>query len=78
MKLLTNNLNKYIDLYLSDSYDYDGDETYMVNENVLKPIKNLLLESKKDGMTTLLEISARSNKHDKAVIDDFILYLENI
>ena len=36
MKLSTNNLNKYIDLYLSDSYDYDGDETGSTGWNVLK------------------------------------------
>lgn len=78
MKLSKNKLNEYIDLYLSDSYDYEDSDTHTLNENVLKPVKNLLLESKKDGMTILLEISNRVNKRDKAVIDDFILYLENI
>jgi len=78
MKLSKGELNKYIDLYLSDSYDYDSDDAYMINENVLKPVKKLILESKTDGMTLLSEVYSRANTRDKAVIDDFILYLENV
>jgi hypothetical protein len=50
----------------------------MLAENVIKPVKNLILESKMDSMTILLEMRNVANNADKAVIDDFILYLGNI
>jgi predicted DNA-binding protein len=78
MKLSKNNLQEYIQLYLNDIEDYDSSEQYMLAENVLKPVKNLILESKMDSMTILLEMRNVANNADKAVIDDFILYLGNI
>jgi hypothetical protein len=78
MKLLENNLHKYIQLYLNDIEDYDSSEQYILAENVLKPVKNLILESKMDSMTILLEMRNVANNADKAVIDDFILYLGNV
>ena len=78
MKLSENNLHEYIQLYLNDVEDYDSSEQYVLAENVLKPVKNLILESKMDSMTMLLEMRNVANNADKAVIDDFILYLGNI
>jgi hypothetical protein len=78
MKLSENNLHEYIQLYLNDIEDYDSSEQYILAENVLKPVKNLILESKMDSMTMLLEMRNVANNADKAVIDDFILYLGNV
>jgi hypothetical protein len=78
MKLSENNLHEYIQLYLNDIEDYDSNEHYVLAENILKPVKNLILESKNDPMNILLEIRNVANNADKAVIDDFILYLSNI
>ena len=78
MKLSENNLHEYIQLYLNDIEDYDSSEQHMLAENVLKPVKNLIVESKVDPMTMLLEMRNVANNTDKAIIDDFILYLGNI
>jgi hypothetical protein len=78
MKLSQNNLHEYIQLYLNDVEDYDSSEQHMLAENVLKPVKNLILESNIDPMTMLLEMRNVANNADKAVIEDFILYLGNI
>jgi hypothetical protein len=78
MKLSPNNLSEYIQLYLNDVEDYDSTEQYMLAENILNPVKNLILESNTDPMTMLLEMRNVANNADKAVIDDFILYLGNV
>ena len=78
MKLSQNNLHEYIQLYLNDVEDYDSSEQHMLAENVLKPVKNLILESKVDPMTMLMEMRNVANNADKVVIEDFILYLGNI
>ena len=78
MKLSESNLHEYIQLYLNDIEDYDSQEQHMLAENVLKPVKNLILESKVDPMMMLMEMRNVANNADKAVIEDFILYLGNI
>ena len=78
MKLSESNLHEYIQLYLNDVEDYDSPEQHMLVEGVLKPIKNLILESKVDPMTMLMEMRNVANNADKAVIEDFILYLGNV
>jgi hypothetical protein len=78
MKLSANNLHEHIQLYLNDVEDYDSLEQHVLAENALRPVKNLILESKVDPMTILLEMRNVVNKADKAVIDDFILYLGNV
>jgi hypothetical protein len=78
MKLSPNNLSEYIQLYLNDVEDYDSTEQHMLAENILNPVKNLILESNTDSMTMLLEMRNVVNSADKAVIDDFILYLGNV
>lgn len=78
MKLSESNLHEYIQLYLNDVEDYDSPEQHTLAEGVLKPVKNLILESKVDPMTMLMEMRNVANNADKAVIEDFILYLGNI
>jgi len=78
MKLSPNNLSEYIQLYLNDVEDYDSTEQHVLAENILNPVKNLILESNTDPMTMLLEMRNVANSADKAVIDDFILYLGNV
>jgi len=78
MKLSPNNLSEYIQLYLNDVEDYDSTEQHVLAENILNPVKNLILESNTDPMTMLLEMRNVANNTDKAVIDDFILYLGNV
>jgi len=78
MKLSANNLHEYIQLYLNDIEDYDTTEQHMLAESILNPVKNLILESKTDPMTMLLEMRNVANNTDKAVIEDFILYLGNV
>lgn len=78
MKLSANNLNETIKLYLNDVEDYDSQEQHMIAENALKPVSKLILESKNDPMTILLEVAKTANKRDKAVLNDFILYVSNI
>ena len=78
MELSANNLHKHIQLYLNDVEDYDSSEQSVLAEGVLNPIKNLILESNTDPMTMLLEMRNVANNTDKAIIEDFILYLSNI
>ena len=78
MKLSANNLHEYIQLYLNDIEDYDTTEQHILAESILNPVKNLILESKADPMTMLLEMRNVANNADKAVIEDFILYLGNV
>jgi len=78
MKLSESNLHEYIQLYLNDVEDYDSPEQHMLAESILNPVKNLILESKVDPMMMLLEMRNVANNADKAVIEDFILYLGNV
>jgi len=78
MSISKDKLNEYIDLYLNDVADYGSNKDNIIAENTLKPVKYLILESKKDAMTTLLEMAVKSNIEGKEVIDDFIIYLENL
>ena len=78
MSISKDKLNEYIDLYLNDVADYGSNKDNIIAENTLKLVKYLILESKKDAMTTLLEMAVKSNIEGKEVIDDFIIYLENL
>jgi len=78
MKLSANNLNETIKLYLNDIEDYDTQEQHMIAESALKPVSKLILESKTDPMTMLLEMRNTANKRDKVVLNDFITYVNNI
>lgn len=78
MKLSQNNLQEYITLYLNDIYDYGDDKEYILAENVLNPMKSLIVESNNGGMGILLEALRNANEQDKVVLDDFILYVKSL
>jgi hypothetical protein len=78
MSISKSKLNEYIDLYLNDVADYGTSKDNLIAENTLKPVKNLILESKRDAMTILMEAAVKSNMEGREVIEDFIIYLENL
>ena len=78
MKLTVEDLNKYIDLYTNDVEDYGGEEEIIITESVLTPIKKLLVESKKKNIDLLGESYNKAPQYKKDIIDDLILYIENI
>ena len=78
MKLIKENLNKYIDLYLNDVEDYGEDTEFLLAESVLSPIKKLLTESKNDGNQILESQLKKASTYEKEIIEDFMLYVENV
>ena len=78
MKLTNENLNKYINLYLHDADDYGTETEYLLSESVLAPIKGLLTESKGDGILILESQLKDSSTYEREIIEDFILYVDNI
>lgn len=67
-------LNNIIELYLSDLSDYD-DDNLLLAESVLMPVKQLLTEGKQDEDKILLEALRKSTPEQKAVLEDFLLYI---
>tara|TARA_R110000868_G_scaffold279233_2_gene539321 strand:- start:134 stop:370 length:237 start_codon:yes stop_codon:yes gene_type:complete len=78
MKLTNENLNKYINLYLNDVDDYGEETEFLLAESVLSPIKGLLVEAKGDGNLILESQLKESSTYEKEIIEDFMLYVENI
>jgi len=78
MKLTNENLNKYINLYLNDVDDYGIETEFLLAESVLSPIKGLLTESKGDCRLMLESQLENSSSYEREVIEDFMLYIENI
>tara|TARA_B110000211_G_C13864224_1_gene457928 strand:- start:247 stop:483 length:237 start_codon:yes stop_codon:yes gene_type:complete len=78
MKLTNENLNKYINLYLNDVDDYGEETEFLLAESVLSPIKGLLVEAKGDGNLILESQLKESSTYEKEIIEDFILYVENV
>jgi len=75
MKISRNKLNNLIESYLNDVNDYGDESDFLIAENVLNPIKQLITESK-NTIVNLNEMKAKSK--DKAIIEDLILYIQNI
>ena len=78
----SNNIPQRIKEYLNDIEDYGDEEVYTpkytkICENVLSGVKPLILESL-NPITILENHKKNLNKVEKKVIDDFILYMENI
>jgi hypothetical protein len=78
----SNNIPQRIKEYLNDIEDYGDEEVYTpkytkICENVLSGVKPLILESL-NPITILENHKKNLNKVEKTVIDDFILYMENI
>jgi len=78
MKLTNENLNKYINLYLNDVDDYGEETEFLLAESVLSPIKGLLVEAKSDGNLILESQLKESSTYEKEIIEDFMLYVENV
>ena len=78
MKLTNENLNKYINLYLNDVDDYGEETEFLLAESVLSPIKGLLVEAKSDGNLILETQLNESSTYEKEIIEDFMLYVENV
>jgi len=69
----------HIEDYINDSISYSGDtlDQLSINESILLDIKPLLLESK-NSILTLESYKTGLNSHGKEVIDDFIIYCQNV
>jgi hypothetical protein len=72
-----NKLNEIINLYLNDISDYYS-EDFILAESVLKPIKQLIVESKQDTSQILKEALKKSTPIEKKVIEDLMIYIKEI
>lgn len=78
----SNNIPERITQYLNDIEDYGDDNIYTSEytklcENTLSGIKPLILESL-NPMLVLENYKKNLSEEQKAIMDDFILYIENI
>jgi hypothetical protein len=79
MKLLKNNLNEWIQLYLNDLDDYgDSRAESLIAEQTLHSFSKLLLESNQDIPTLLRETIAKAEPEQREVYENFLEYLENV
>jgi hypothetical protein len=69
-------LNDLIESYLNDMADYDTDANLVLAESVLKPVKQLLTEGKKDQEEILLEAYRKATPKQKDILEDFLLYVK--
>jgi len=69
-------LNDLIESYLNDMADYDTDTNLVLAESVLKPVKQLLTEGKKDQEEILLEAYRKATPKQKDILEDFLLYVK--
>jgi len=77
MKLTHSELESKINEYVDESYAF-GDSEGKLIENVLKSLKIMLNESNGINKEILTEAANNSQGESKYIIEDFILYLENI
>ena len=80
MKYSKSNINEYIQLYLNDLEDYEGEgDNIQISEIVLNDFKMLLTESKEQDMTVLLKEAIHNSRPvNRLVYKNFLEYLENI
>jgi exonuclease I len=80
MNISKQQLNEYINLYLNDVEDYGDDEDYvMIAELTLQKLNNnLITESEFDAKSVITEAINKSQTKSKIVLQDFLLYIENI
>jgi hypothetical protein len=80
MKYSKSNINEYIQLYLNDLEDYEGEgDNIQISEIVLNDFKMLLTESKEQDMTILLKEAIHNSRPvNRLVYKNFLEYLENI
>ena len=78
MNTSQNKLQKYIELYLNDIEDYGEDTEYILAENTLNPLKQLLTESldTTDINIILSEAYKKASPVKQEIIKDFISFIE--
>jgi len=78
MNTSQNKLQKYIELYLNDIEDYGEDTEYILAENTLNPLKQLLVESldTTDINIILSEAYKKASPVKQEIIKDFISFIE--
>ena len=77
MNVSQNKLNEYITLYLNDVEDYYGEDLILA-ESTLNSLKQLIVESKKDMSIVLKEALINSTPERKVIIEDFMLYIQEV
>lgn len=68
-------LDKLIELYLNDLADYSEDNDVLLAESALKPLKQLIIEGKKDQNKIITEVYKNATPEHKIILDDFLLYM---
>lgn len=78
MNISQNRLQEYIELYLNDIEDYEEDTEYILAENTLNPLKQLLVESldTTDINIILSEAYKKATPVKQEIIKDFISFIE--
>jgi L-lactate utilization protein LutC len=79
MKISKEQLNEYVKLYLNDVEDYGEDDELIIAETTLSKLQNnLITESEFDFQQVLIEAINKSQTKSKIILNDFLLYIENI
>ena len=79
MKISKEQLNEYVKLYLNDVEDYGDDDELIIAETTLSKLQNnLITESEFDFQQVLTEAANKSQTKSKIILNDFLLYVENI
>jgi len=79
MKISKEQLNEYIKLYLNDVEDYGEDNELIIAETTLSKLQNnLITESEFDLQQVITEAVNKSQAKSKIVLNDFLLYIENL
>ena len=79
MRISKEQLNKYIKLYLNDVEDYGEDNELIIAETTLSKLQNnLITESEFDLQQVITEAVNKSQAKSKIVLNDFLLYIENL
>lgn len=79
MKVLKEQFNHQIQLYLNDLHDYEDDENYIkLAESILNNLKNnILSEGLFDSEKFLNEHKSNLTKEHQNIISDFQMYINN-
>lgn len=79
MKISKEQLNEYVKLYLNDVEDYGEDNELIIAETTLSKLQNnLITESEFDFQQVITEAISKSQTKSKIILNDFLLYVENI
>jgi hypothetical protein len=79
MRILKEQLNEYIKLYLNDVEDYGDDNELIIAEMTLSKLQNnLITESEFDLQQVMTEAINKSQTKSKIILNDFLTYVENM